>query len=201
MSMYSFHGRGTLNGTDRIRAGAALRATARGERIRCQRSAPSARLTDSSYSSSSRARASIDTRIPQPHTHSSLELWDLPIWKPLACSSSRQPADRPRTSGALDRTLQPMNHYLGIDIGTFESKGVLVDAAGRIVASAAKPHKMIVPQRAGLSTEPSRTGGTTSSISAAGSLPIAAFSRRPSEPWAVVRSGRACCPWTPRASR
>jgi xylulokinase len=39
-----------------------------------------------------------------------------------------------------------MNHYLGIDIGTFESKGVLVDAEGRIVASAAKPHQMIVPQ-------------------------------------------------------
>ena len=39
-----------------------------------------------------------------------------------------------------------MNHYLGIDIGTFESKGVLVDANGRIVASAAKPHEMIVPQ-------------------------------------------------------
>lgn len=39
-----------------------------------------------------------------------------------------------------------MKHYLGIDIGTFESKGVLVDADGKIVASAAKPHKMIVPQ-------------------------------------------------------
>lgn len=39
-----------------------------------------------------------------------------------------------------------MKHYLGIDIGTFESKGVLVDREGRIVASAAKPHKMIVPQ-------------------------------------------------------
>ena len=39
-----------------------------------------------------------------------------------------------------------MRHYLGIDIGTFESKGVLVDANGEIVASAAKPHKMIVPQ-------------------------------------------------------
>src|SRR5688572_11698088 len=39
-----------------------------------------------------------------------------------------------------------MKHYLGIDIGTFESKGVLVDADGRIVASAARPHKMIVPQ-------------------------------------------------------
>ena len=39
-----------------------------------------------------------------------------------------------------------MRHYLGIDIGTFESKGVLVDGEGRIVASAAKPHKMLVPQ-------------------------------------------------------
>src|SRR5947209_11706217 len=36
--------------------------------------------------------------------------------------------------------------YLGIDIGTFESKGVLVDRHGGIVASAAKPHKMLVPQ-------------------------------------------------------
>lgn len=39
-----------------------------------------------------------------------------------------------------------MRHYLGIDIGTFESKGVLVDASGRIVASASRPHKMLVPQ-------------------------------------------------------
>ena len=39
-----------------------------------------------------------------------------------------------------------MSHYLGIDIGTFESKGVLVDHAGAIVASASRPHKMIVPQ-------------------------------------------------------
>ena len=39
-----------------------------------------------------------------------------------------------------------MTYYLGIDIGTFESKGVLVDVEGAIVATAAKPHKMIVPQ-------------------------------------------------------
>ena len=35
-----------------------------------------------------------------------------------------------------------MRHYLGIDIGTFESKGVLVDGAGRIVASTSRPHRM-----------------------------------------------------------
>lgn len=39
-----------------------------------------------------------------------------------------------------------MAYYLGVDIGTFESKGVLVDGAGEIVAQAARPHKMLVPQ-------------------------------------------------------
>ena len=39
-----------------------------------------------------------------------------------------------------------MTYTLGIDIGTFESKGVLVDAGGAIVAQAAHPHEMIVPQ-------------------------------------------------------
>ena len=39
-----------------------------------------------------------------------------------------------------------MTTYLGIDIGTFESKGVLVDASGVIIAQAAHPHKMLVPQ-------------------------------------------------------
>jgi xylulokinase len=36
--------------------------------------------------------------------------------------------------------------YLGIDVGTFESKGVLVDEAGEIVAQASRPHRMQVPQ-------------------------------------------------------
>jgi xylulokinase len=39
-----------------------------------------------------------------------------------------------------------MKHYLGVDIGTFESKGILIDETGAIVASAARPHKMLVPQ-------------------------------------------------------
>jgi xylulokinase len=39
-----------------------------------------------------------------------------------------------------------MSFYLGIDIGTFESKGVLVDGSGNIVAAASKPHKMLVPR-------------------------------------------------------
>ena len=39
-----------------------------------------------------------------------------------------------------------MSVTLGIDIGTFESKGVLVAADGTIVATATRPHKMLVPQ-------------------------------------------------------
>ncbi|NGQ91710.1 FGGY-family carbohydrate kinase [Rhodobacter sp. HX-7-19] len=39
-----------------------------------------------------------------------------------------------------------MTHTLGIDIGTFESKGVLVDGTGRIVATATRPHRMLVPR-------------------------------------------------------
>ena len=37
-------------------------------------------------------------------------------------------------------------NYLGVDIGTFETKGVIVSATGEIVASAARPHRMQVPQ-------------------------------------------------------
>jgi len=39
-----------------------------------------------------------------------------------------------------------MTLFLGVDIGTFESKGVLVDETGRILARARRPHEMIVPQ-------------------------------------------------------
>jgi len=39
-----------------------------------------------------------------------------------------------------------MDHFLGLDIGTFESKGVITDAKGRIVAQASHPHQMIVPR-------------------------------------------------------
>ncbi|MGL5011724.1 MAG: FGGY-family carbohydrate kinase, partial [Paracoccaceae bacterium] len=39
-----------------------------------------------------------------------------------------------------------MMYTLGVDIGTFESKGVLVDAEGVVVAMASHPHQMIVPR-------------------------------------------------------
>ena len=39
-----------------------------------------------------------------------------------------------------------MSTTLGVDIGTFESKGVLVDGDGQIVAQASRPHEMRVPR-------------------------------------------------------
>ncbi len=39
-----------------------------------------------------------------------------------------------------------MSVTLGVDIGTFETKGVLVDAEGRILAEARHPHRMLVPR-------------------------------------------------------
>ncbi|MFN8486314.1 MAG: FGGY-family carbohydrate kinase [Caldilineaceae bacterium] len=39
-----------------------------------------------------------------------------------------------------------MTYLLGIDIGTYESKGVLTDAQGRILARAATPHQLAIPQ-------------------------------------------------------
>ena len=39
-----------------------------------------------------------------------------------------------------------MTYTLGVDIGTYSSKGVIVDASGAIVAEAQRPHEMIVPR-------------------------------------------------------
>ena len=37
-------------------------------------------------------------------------------------------------------------YYLGIDIGTYETKGVLVNVKGEVIAQSAKKHEMIIPQ-------------------------------------------------------
>ncbi len=39
-----------------------------------------------------------------------------------------------------------MKHYLGVDVGTYETKGVIVRGDGSIVAQAARPHQMTVPR-------------------------------------------------------
>jgi putative aminopeptidase FrvX len=79
MSLYSFHGRGTLNGTIPHPALVALfdNAAAR-EKLPLQRSAQIGVLTDSSYVQLvGTGVASIDLGFPTRYTHSALEVCDL----------------------------------------------------------------------------------------------------------------------------
>ena len=39
-----------------------------------------------------------------------------------------------------------MKYTVGVDIGTFETKAVLVNEVGEVEAQAHKAHKMLVPQ-------------------------------------------------------
>ena len=79
MSLYSFHGRGTLNGTLPHPAMVDLFArTGRARGIALQRSAQVGVLTDSSYVQLvGRGVASIDIGFPCRYTHSSLEVCDM----------------------------------------------------------------------------------------------------------------------------
>jgi len=79
MSLYSFHGRGTLNGTIPHPTLVNLFAeTAAGEGIRLQKSAQIGILTDSSYVQLVNGGvAAIDLGFPMRYTHSSLEVCDL----------------------------------------------------------------------------------------------------------------------------
>ena len=77
--MYSFHGRGTLNGTIPHPALVALfEATAKAEKMLLQKSAHVGALTDSSYVQLvGSGVAAIDVGFPVRYTHSSLEVCDL----------------------------------------------------------------------------------------------------------------------------
>ena len=79
MSLYSFHGRGTLNGTIPHPALVKLFSqTAEEERIALQRSAHVGLLTDSSYVQLVHSGvAAIDLGFPARYSHSSLEVCDL----------------------------------------------------------------------------------------------------------------------------
>ncbi|MGB8816636.1 MAG: M42 family metallopeptidase [Rhizobiaceae bacterium] len=79
MSLYSFHGRGTLNGTIPHPALVQLfDETAAGLNINLQRSAHTGALTDSSYVQLvGGGVASIDVGFPMRYSHSSLEVCDL----------------------------------------------------------------------------------------------------------------------------
>lgn len=86
MSLYSFHGRGTLNGTLPHPALVSLfERTAQAERIHLQRSAQVGVLTDSSYVQLvGRGVAAIDLGFPCRYTHSALEVCDVGDLESLA---------------------------------------------------------------------------------------------------------------------
>jgi xylulokinase len=46
---------------------------------------------------------------------------------------------------------------LGIDIGTYESKGVLTTPTGEVIAQAAIPHKMLFPHAGWAEHDPEQT--------------------------------------------
>jgi putative aminopeptidase FrvX len=79
ISMYSFHGRGTLNGTIPHPALVSLfETTAKAEKMPLQKSAHVGALTDSAYVQLVGAGvAAIDVGFPVRYTHSSLEVCDL----------------------------------------------------------------------------------------------------------------------------
>ena len=160
MSLYSFHGRGTLNGTiphpalvrlfdDDGRGGKAAAAAERPYR-RAHRLLLCAVHR--------RRRRRHRPRLPLP-LHAFLAR-GLRSRRPRRPDAAARRGARRGSTGKLQprpRRLHPMKHYLGIDIGTFESKGVLVDDDGAILATASKPHKMLVPQ-AGLGRAPPARG-------------------------------------------
>ena len=86
ISLYSFHGRGTLNGTIPHPALVELfEKTAAAEKITLQRSAHIGALTDSSYVQvTGTGVACIDLGFPCRYTHSSLEMCDLADLEGLA---------------------------------------------------------------------------------------------------------------------
>ncbi len=94
-----------------------------------------------------------------------------------------------------------MRAYLGIDVGTYESKGVLVDGDGAVIAAAARPHRMIVPEpgfaehRADEDWWGDFVHLTRTLIAESGVDP------RTSVPSPPARSAPACCRSTPRGGR
>ncbi len=94
-----------------------------------------------------------------------------------------------------------MNHYLGIDIGTYESKGVLAGADGSIVATAARPHRMLVPQ-AGWAEHDAEANWWGEFCAISRDLTRRPASRRrPSARSGRAASAPACCPSTRTAIR
>ena len=107
-----------------------------------------------------------------------------------------------RAASASTATITSMSYYLGIDIGTFESKGVIVDGKGKIVASRVEAAQD-AGAAAGLGRAPAEAGLVgrfhLHLQEAADGDPKS--TRKRSARSARAPSARACCRSTPTARR
>ena len=157
MSLYSFHGRGTLNGTIPHPALVALFAEARRARgIDAAAERPDRRPHRLLLCAARRRGRRRDrSRLSLP-LHAFLARGLRPRRSRRADAAPRR-GHRAHRAGLQPRSRRLRNDsaYLGIDIGTFESKGVLVDRDGDVARQrreAAQMHR--AARRAGPSTAP-----------------------------------------------
>jgi hypothetical protein len=181
MSLYSFHGRGTLNGTIPHPALVQLFADAAGrERLPLQRSAHIGALTDSLCPARGAGVAAIDL---DPR-HTLIPRWGL--------RSPRRLTRLPRPLPLIDQFSRPRRLHSRSTISASPApsiEGVLIADDGAILATASKPHRLRVPRPAGPSTVRAKTGGTTSPSSAKKPSPTAKV--KPTRE-AVGASARSC---------
>ena len=120
----------------------------RSEKLPLQRSAHIGALTDSSYVQLVGAGvAAIDLGFPCRYTHSSLEVCDLADLAGLTqLLVAGLAADRRRTSASTATTTPNEGTISASTSARSNRRACSSTTTGRIVATAAKPHKMLVPQ-------------------------------------------------------
>ena len=94
-----------------------------------------------------------------------------------------------------------MRYTLGIDIGTYETKGVLVDEGGQVIAQAGRAHKMLVPQPGWAEHDPEQDWWGDFCVVSQALLQQSGVD--PTDILAVACSaiGPACCRWMHRETR
>ena len=145
ISMFSFHGRGTLNGVIPHPAIVSLLKTAEHLGINLQRSVHSGALTDLSYVQTVGKGVAVDLGFPMRYSHSSLEVCDLNDLTALT-KLLIGALDFIQNNFTLIGISCDMTYTLGIDVGTFETKGSLVDHSGNLLGQAKRARKMLVPK-------------------------------------------------------
>ena len=204
MSLFSFHGRGTLNGVIPHPALVRLMESAAGATRACPSSARRTRACSRTSATSSswvpQGVACLDLGVPVRYSHSALEVVDPRDVDGLVTLLD---AALDRITPDLELVPRAVSHTLGVDIGTFESKGVIADAGGR--RSSPPPRGRTgcscrSPAGRSIGAEEDWWGDLVAIVArAAGDL--RASTRVPSTRSPRAPSGPACCRSTRPASR